>query len=85
MGPEETILGPEQFALRDGVSPLQDGGQFVAHRPYPGDSVGDEERKRYLGRSGYPIAHVGVDVHIPQAGDEILSGSVDDQRAPRSG
>jgi len=62
----------------DLVASVQDGVEVAAHIAYAGDAVGEEEREDEVGAVGGGAAEVDVGVHVPQTGDEVLTGGVDD-------
>ena len=49
------------------------------HVPYTRDAVGDKEGKGRRKRLGIQ----GMDVHVPQSGDEILAATLNDARSVR--
>ena len=58
--------------------------QIAAHVAHTCDSVGDKQRQNDFLASWNPIAKVGVNVHVPQAGDEKLAAPIHDLRiSPR--
>ena len=61
-------------------APVEKNGKVAAHVAHAGDAVGDEERKDDVAAAGEPIAERGVDVHVPQAGDEEFAVAVDEAR-----
>ena len=64
----------------DLLAPVEKNGKIAAHVAHAGDAVGDEERKDDVAAAGKPIAECGVDVHVPQAGDEEFAVAVDESR-----
>ncbi len=55
----------------------EDQVQVAAHVAHAGDSVGNEQRQGHFFAARNPVSEEGVDVHVPQARDQILPGSVD--------
>ena len=66
------------FSGGDLFAPVEQDGEIAAHVAHAGDAVGDEERKDDVAAAGEPIAERGVDVHVPQAGDEEFAVAVDE-------
>ena len=68
------------FSGGDLLAPVLQNGKIAAHVAHAGDAVGDEERKDDFAAAGEPIAERGVNVHVPQAGDEEFAVAVDKAR-----
>ena len=64
---EETVRG-------DVVASLKNGVECAAHVADAGDAVGEEERKNEVGAVCGGAVEVDVGVHVPEAGDEVLTG-----------
>ena len=66
----------DQGAGGDFFAPLLKHFQVAAHIAHAGYAVGDEQRQRDVFAARKPVAEDGVDVHVPEAGDEELAGAV---------
>ena len=62
----------------DFVAGVEDGVECRAHVADAGDAVGEEEREDEVSAIGGGGVEVDVSVHVPEAGDEVLAGRVDD-------
>jgi hypothetical protein len=71
------MRGPMSVPLAISCTPLLQRGPITGHVAHASDAVGDVKRQHVA-----PARHDGVDVHVPQAGDEELAASVDDARTP---
>ena len=63
----------------------QDRVEVAAHVAHARDAVGEKERQRDLSPAGHPVPEERMDVHVPEARNQVLPGPIDHARAPGNG
>src|SRR5207237_2487362 len=72
---------PDLCASGDGALQRDDRRQKTVHVARAKNSIGDHDGKKNLGGS---LRKAEMDVHVPEAGNEILPATIDDRRAARN-
>ena len=73
----------EEPAGGDFRAPHLEHGEIAAHVAHSRNAVGDEERGHHFFVARDPVPEYFVDVHVPETGNQILAGAVDEPRAGR--
>ena len=71
---------PDDLAARDLFAPREKNRNISAHIAHAGDPVGDVKRQDDVASTGKPIAKSGVDMHVPEPWNEILTSAIDHTR-----